>query len=202
VLEALTTLLFLAGGISLMVLTLRRLKDMRLSNLQSGSLTPLLDAALRNGDTSAIVTLCQNYDDSSLSRIVKSVVARADAVSGTDGLRSDALKLLVAQAARCEIDRISRGLGALRATAITSAPIGVVIGAMAFTSATSSTELSDAMIYAAEGFILSIIAFIAYKFLSAKADAEVEAVEELCDHLHGLLLSRRHESTSSARAPR
>jgi biopolymer transport protein ExbB/TolQ len=192
--EALMTILFLAVGSRLLVLTIRRLKDIKLSNRQSGMLTPHLDGALRNGDASAIVTLCHNYEDSSLGRIVKAVIARADAVAGPDGVRSEALRLLIDQAARREVDRVRRGLVALRAIAVTSAPIGVIAGGMVANSATSTTELSDAFIYGAEGFILSMIAVIAYKYLQTKADAEAEAVAELCDHLHGVLLLRRQES--------
>jgi biopolymer transport protein ExbB/TolQ len=207
--EALTTILFLATGTSLVVMTILRLMDIRLSNVQSGMLTPQLDAALSNGNTGDVVSLCHNYDDSSLARIVKAVVARADRIPGSDGVRSEALKLLIDQAANREIDRLRRGLVALHTAALTAAPLGVVAGALAANQAIFSTpaamtptELSDAMIYAAEGFILSIIAFIAYKCLSAKADAEVLAVEELCDHLHGLLLLRRQESSSDPTLPR
>jgi biopolymer transport protein ExbB/TolQ len=192
--EALTTILFLSVGLSLIVLTSRRSREIKLSTLQSGLLTPHLDAALRNGHTGDIVTLCHNYDDSSLGRIVKAVILRADAVSGSDGVRSEALKLLIDQAARREIDRLRRSLSILRAIAVTSAPIGVVLGGLAANSATRLNEFSDALIYAAGGCMLSMIAFLANRYLSAKADAEVEAVEELCDHLHGLLLSRRPES--------
>jgi len=192
--EALTTILFLATGIFIVVLTKRRSSDIKLSNLRSGFLTPHLDAALGNGDTSAIVTLCHNYDDSPLGRIVKAVVLRADAVSGSDGVRSEALKLLIDQAAGREIDRLKRSLATLRTIAMTSAPMGVIVGGLLANSATRTTDLSDAFICAAEGFFLSIMAFIASKYLSAKAEAEVQSVEDLCDHLHGLLLSRRPES--------
>jgi hypothetical protein len=44
------------------------------------------------------------------------------------------------------------------------------------------------------------IAFVANTYLSAKADAD--AVEDLCDHLHGLLLSRPPESQAIARGDR
>ena len=199
--ETLTTILFLAVLVWLFVLTNRRSRELKLSNVQSGYLTPHLDAALRNGDTSAIVSLCHNYDDSSLGRIVKAVAPRADAVSGSDGLRSEALKLLIDQAARHEIDGARRGVSTLRAMAFTCAPIGVVLGGLVANAATSTTEVSDAFIYAAEGLCLSIIAFIEYKYLSAKADAEVESVEELCDHLHGLLLQRRPESFPTTASP-
>ena len=196
--EPLTTILFLTVGISLIVLTRRRSHEIKLSNFQSGLLTPHLDAALRNGDTGAIVTLCHNYDDSSLGRIVKAVILRADAISGSDGLRSEALQLLIEQAARRESDRLRRGLAILRAIAVTSAPIGVVLGCLVATSATRITDISDALIYAAGGCLLSMIAFLANRYLTAKAEAEQEAVEDLCDHLHGLLLSRRPESPAAA----
>src|SRR5262249_41212992 len=193
--ETLTTILFLAVGPFLLVLTKRRLTDIKLSGLQSGLLTPHLDAALGNGDTGALVTLCHNYDDSSLGRIVKAVILRADAVSGSDGVRSEALKLLIDQAAAREIDRLNRSLATLMTIAFTSAPIGVIVGGLVASSATRPTDLSDAFIYAAEGFFLSIMAFIANKYLSARADAEVESVEELCDHLQGVLLQRRPASS-------
>jgi len=192
--ETLTTIVFLAVGTFLVVLTKRRLSDIKLSSLQSGLLTPHLDAALGNGDTSAIVNLCHNYEDSSLGRIVKAVVLRADAVSGSDGLRSEALKLLIDQAAAREIDRFKRSLVTLLTIAVTSAPVGVIVGGLVANSAAHITEVSDALIYIAEGFFLSIIAFIANKYLSTKAETEVESVEDLCDHLHGLLLSRRPEA--------
>jgi biopolymer transport protein ExbB/TolQ len=192
--ELLTTILFLTIGLSLIVLTNRRSREIKLSNIQSGLLTPHLDAALRNGDTGAIITLCHNYDDSSLGRIVKAVILRADRIPGSDGVRSEALQLLIEQAARHEIDRLRRGLPILRAIAATSAPIGVVLGGLVASSATRTTDISDALIYAAGGCILSMLGFLANKYLSVKADAEVEAVEDLCDHLHGLLLSRRPES--------
>jgi len=195
--ELLTTILFLTVGFWLIVLTNRRSREIKLSNTQSGLLTPHLDAALRNGDTGAIVTLCHNYDDSSLGRIVKSVILRADRISGSDGVRSEALQLLIEQAARHEIDRLQRGLPILRTIAFTSAPIGVVLGGLVASSATRITDISDGLIYAAGGCILSMIAFLANRYLSAKADAEQEAVEDLCDHLHGLLLSRRHESPAT-----
>jgi len=195
--EALTTILFLTVTLSLIILTKRRSREIQLSNIQSGLLTPHLDAALKNGDSGAIVTLCHNYDDSSLGRIVKSVIIRADSVSGSDGVRSQALQLLIEQAARREIDRLRRGLSILRAIAVTSAPISVVLGTLVANSATRTTDVSDGLIYAAGGCLLSMIAFLANKYLSAKADAEVEAVEELCDHLHGLLLSRRPESPAT-----
>jgi biopolymer transport protein ExbB/TolQ len=206
--EALTTILFLAGIISIIALTVRRRNHIRQSNLQSGMLTPHLDAALRNGDAGAIVTLCHNYDDSSLGRIVKAVFARAEAFSGSDGVRSDALRLLIEQAATHEKDRIKSGLGVLRAASIVAAPIGVAVGAMTAYSAifsaptpTTGTDLSDAMINAAEGLILSIVGFIAYKSISAQADTELETVEELCDHLHGLLLSRGQEPSPDPKSP-
>jgi len=195
--EALTTILFLTVGISLIVLTNRRSREIKLSNIQSGLLTPHLDAALRNGDSGAIVTLCHNYDDSSLGRIVKAVILRADAISGSDGVRSEALQLLLEQAASREIERVRRGLAILRAIAVTSAPIGVALGGLVANSATGRADISDALIYAAGGCILSMLAFLANKDLSAKADAEQEAVEDLCDHLHGLLLSRRPESPAT-----
>jgi len=199
--ETLTTILFLAVGTFLVVLTKCRVSDIKLSNLQSGLLTPHLDAALRNGDTSAIVTLCHNYDDSSLGRIVKAVILRADAVSASDGVRSEALKLLIDQAAAREIDRFKRSLATLRTIAVTSAPIGVILGGLVANSATRTTDLSDAFIYAAEGFLLSIMAFIANRYLSAKADAEVQSVEDLCDHLHGVLLQRRPASSTTPVTP-
>ena len=158
-------------------------------------------------DASAIVTLCHNYDDSSLGRIVKAVFSRAEALSGSDGLRSDALRLLIEQAATHEKDRIRSGLGVLRAASIVAAPIGVAVGAVTAYSAifsaltpTTATDLSDAMIYAAEGFILSTVGFIAYKYISSKADTELETVEELCDHLHGLLLTRGQEPSPDTKS--
>jgi len=191
--EALTTILFVSVLVSLMALAVRRLDDIRLSNLQSGKLTPYLDAAFGNGDASAIVTLCHNYDDSWLGRIVKSVITRAEGVAGSDGVRSEALRLLIDQAAGYEKDRIRRGLGTLRTAAIVSVPLGVAVGALTANSARSAVELSDAMLYATEGFVLSIACFAAYKYLSAKVDAALDTLEELCDHLHGLLLLRSHE---------
>jgi hypothetical protein len=196
--ELLTTILFLTVGLCLIVLANRRSREIKLSNIQSGLLTPHLDAALRNGDTGAIVTLCHNYDDSSLGRIVKAVILRADGIPGSDGVRSEALQLLLEQAARSEIERVRRGLAILRAIAVTSGPIGVILGSLAANSSTRTTDISDALIYAAGGCTLSMLAFLANRDLSAKADAEQEAVEDLCDHLHGLLLSRRPESPTTS----
>ena len=47
--EALTTLLFISLLIFLAALTVHRRNHIRQSNIQSGMLTPHLDAALRNG---------------------------------------------------------------------------------------------------------------------------------------------------------
>jgi biopolymer transport protein ExbB/TolQ len=145
-------------------------------------------------EPSQILALAEGYRDNPASRITAGVLSRIESVRCPARLRVGLFKLLCDQAAAREEARLKRGLPALRTIAIVSAPIGAIATAwdlaaigLSWTCDTGDclnrTGPSDSLSYTIAGILISIVAFITYKYLSARVETESANLRELSSML-------------------